>query len=570
MTRTATRLLLLALACAVAITVALGVRGLRNSPDATPRDTTLRASMRSEPVTFNRLMAQDTASLVIGQLVHATLVRINHETHDVEPYLAARWDLSGDGRTLTLTLHADARFSDGEAVTADDVAFSFEAAYDPRVRSPLGSSLRVAGEPLGVRVVDARTIELTYPVPYGPGLRPLHGLPILPRRHLAAALADGTLGQAWGLDAPPESIVGAGPFEIERYEPGVATTLRRNRHAWQRAIDGTLLPRMDRVIVRSVPSQDSEILQLVNGDLDVTTGELRPEDVPVARQLADEGRLLLFDLGVSLGADLLWFNLAPEASATRDRPWLRDQALREAIAHAVDREAFIDLVYQGVGDAVTGLVTPGNRRWHAADITPRPHSVARAAELLDAIGLRADGPDGMRQDAGNRPARFTVLVQQGHSSRQRAMTVVQQMLRAIGLQMDIVALDPAGLFDRLQSSSYDAIYHALPATDTDPAGLMEFWLSSGVFHVWRPRQPSPATAWEAEIDDLMRAQLLTRDEEERRRLVIRAQHVFDRALPAIFFAAPRVHVATSGRLSHVRPGLLQPPVLWNVAEIGVR
>jgi peptide/nickel transport system substrate-binding protein len=568
MSRTATRLLLLCLACAVALTLGLWLEQARRGDH--DRSTTLRVSIRSEPVSFNRLTKGDAASLVLSGLIHASLVRINHATQDLEPYLAQTWTMSDDGRTVTLVLHPDARFSDGAPVTAADVMFSFDAAYDPLVDSPLRSSLLVGGQPIALREVDTRTVELTYPAPYGPGLRPLHSLPILPRHRLGAALEDGSLAAAWSLDTPPGDVVGAGPFVLERYEPGVATHLTRNPQAWQRSADGDILPRMDRVIVSIVPSIDSEVRQLFSGEVDVTNGPLRPEDVPEARRLAAAGLLQVEPVGISLDADMLWFNLVPGATSTSDRPWLRTQLLREAIAHAVDRQAFIDLVYQGEGEPVTSLITPGNREWHAADVSPRPFSVARAAALLDGIGLRDANGDGVREDEAGNPARFTVLVQQGHSSRQRAVTVLQEMLRGVGLQVEIVALDPQSLFERLMSASYDAIYHALPSTDTDPAGLMEFWLSSGTWHLWHPRQATPATDWEAEIDALMRAQLITMNQEERRRLVADAQRVFDRELPALFFAAPRVHVAVAGRLSNVRPGLLSHPVLWNVAEIGVR
>ncbi len=568
MGRTATRLLLLCVACALGITLYLWLERLR-APDV-PADAILRAATRAEPLTFNPLIATDLTSLVVGRLQHATLVRIDHETQEVAPYLAESWTRSDDGLEVTLTLHADARFSDGRPVTSDDVRFSFEAAYDSRAGSPHGDGLRVNGEPIGVRAVDARTIELTYPAPYGPGLRPLHALPILPKHRLEPALAAGALRNTWTLSTSPSELVGAGPFVLERHEPGVAVHFARSPHPWQRGTDGALLPRVARLELRLLPSQDAEMLQLASGDLDVTTAELRPEDVPEARRLEQEGRLQVFDLGVGLTADFLWFNLVPGAGATRDRPWLRERALREAIAHAVNRHDFIDAVYQGSGEPVTGLITPGNRAWYAPDLAPRPYSPERAAELLDGLGLTDRDRDGVRDDAAGRPVRFSVLVQQGHTSRQRAMTVLQETLRPLGVQMDVVPLDAQAMFERLKAGDYDAIYHALPATDTDPAGLGVFWLSSGPFHLWHPGQPTPGTPWEAEIDRLFGAQLASVDAEERHHLMEQAQQVFDRELPALFFAAPRVHVAVSQRLTGVRPGLLAPPVLWNVAEIGVR
>jgi peptide/nickel transport system substrate-binding protein len=569
MSRTATRLLLLALACAVGVTIVLWLDRLR-SPE-TPPVVTVRAATRAEPVTFNPLFANDLASAVAGRLLHATLVGIEHDTQELVPGLAETWTTSDDGRVVTLTLREHARFSDGRPVTAEDVRFSFAAAYDTRVKSPFADGLRVNGDPLGVRVVDPRTVELTYPAPFGPGLRPLHVLPILPAHVLAPALADGTLADAWSsLATPPGALVGAGPFVLERVEPGVAVHFARNPHAWQRDADGATLPRVDRLELRLMASQDAEMLQLASGELDIPTAELRPEDIPTTTRLSDDGALQTFDLGAALSADMLWFNLVPEAAATRDRPWLRERAFREAVAHATNREEFIAIVYQGSGEAVTSIITPGNRAWHASDVQPRPFSRERAAALLDGLGLVDRDGDGVRDDAAGRPARFSVLVQQGHTSRQRAMTVLQSMLQAVGLQMDVVPLDTQAIFARWGAGDYDAIYHVLAPSDTDPAGLDTFFLSSGPYHLWHPAQTTPATAWEAEIDRLFRAQLATTDQAERRRLVHELQRVFHRELPAIFFAAPRVHVAVAGRLTGVRPGLLTPPVLWNAAAIGVR
>ncbi len=161
-------------------------------------------------------------------------------------------------------------------------------------------------------------------------------------------------------------------------------------------------------------------------------------------------------------------------------------------------------------------------------------------------------------------------MQQGHTIRQRAALVLQEALAKVGLQVEIASLDARGLQQRLVEGSYEAMYHALPGSDTDPSGLMEFWLSSGRFHLWNPAQPAATTTWEQELDLLMTRQLSMTDPEERRRTVMQAQKLLDTELPVIVFATPLVTIATSARLAHVTPGLLAPQVLWNAAEIGVR
>ena len=547
-------------------------------PVTPPHDIELVATLRSEPRSLNRLLAADRSALVVSQLLHEPLVRVNHVTQVLEPALAASWTTLEGGRRVRLQLRPEARFSDGSPVTADDVAFSLAAVYEERLGSPLFDSLSIGGQPLTATAVDPHTVDVSYPAPFGPGLRPLHGLPILPRARYAALVANATLAAAWTPDAPPAGMVGAGPFMLERHEAGVALHLVRNPHYWRTADDGTRLPRVDRLRLDIVPSQDAEMLRLRTGEADIITADLRPDDLPEARTLAAEGRLQLFELGPSLEADMLWFNLRPPVADTATtapgapdtRAWLRSRELRTAISHAVDRTSFINAVYRGAGVQVSGMITPGNHVWHAPDIAPRPFSLEMAGEQLDRIGVRDRDGDGRREDVYNTPASFTLLVQQGHSVRQRAAAVLQEALAKIGLTVEIAALDARSLQERMGTGDYDAMYHALPGSDTDPSGLMEFWLSSGRFHLWHPAQAAPATKWEEELDLLMTRQLSMPDPVARQRIVAQAQKLIDTELPVIVFAVPRVTIATSGRLTHVAPGLLAPQVLWNAAEIGVR
>jgi peptide/nickel transport system substrate-binding protein len=114
------------------------------------------------------------------------------------------------------------------------------------------------------------------------------------------------------------------------------------------------------------------------------------------------------------------------------------------------------------------------------------------------------------------------------------------------------------------------VYFGAAASDTDPSVNLDFWLSSGAFHVWNPGQPKPATPWEAQIDDLMHKQMQTPDQAERKRLFHDVQRIFATEIPVIYFAAPKVIVATSARVMNAHPVLLQPEVLWNAETLGVR
>jgi len=114
---------------------------------------------------------------------------------------------------------------------------------------------------------------------------------------------------------------------------------------------------------------------------------------------------------------------------------------------------------------------------------------------------------------------------------------------------------------------FDAAYLSFRASDTDPASHLDLWLSGSAFHFWNPSQPVPATEWEARIDKLMRAQVAAADDAQRKRLFDEVQQIFAEYVPAIYFAAPRVIIATSPRVANARPALLEPHVLWNADSL---
>ena len=260
------------------------------------------ASIRSEPRTFNRLIARDSSSSLIGELTHAPLVRIHKVDDRVEPWLAESWTQSADGLSYELSLRPNVRFSDGTAFTSADVLFSFAAVYYDTVVSPLADVLRVGGKPMTVVAKDDLTVEVTFPEPFSPGIRILSNLPILPKHRLGEALAAGTLAEAWAVTTPPEDMTGLGPFVLADYRPGQRLVFGRNLHYWRVSSEQEQLPRLDRLTLEIVPDQDTEMLRLEAGEIDFTQTEVRAEDYASLRHAADEGRAQLIDLGVALAA----------------------------------------------------------------------------------------------------------------------------------------------------------------------------------------------------------------------------------------------------------------------------
>jgi peptide/nickel transport system substrate-binding protein len=523
----------------------------------------LTGSIRSDPVNYLRAADRGTAAAqALSILIDGRLVRIDRRTDTVEPALAESWTAGDDGRTWTLRLREGVRFSDGTPFTSADVEFSARALYDPKLASTLAQLFTLDGQPLTFSAPDPRTVVVTFPAPFAPGVRLLESLPIVPKHKLEAALADGTLATVWASGTAPSALAGLGPFVLTEHTPGARMVFARNPHYWRTAEDGTRLPYLDGLTLQVIRDQNTEAVRLIAGDIDfLTTSDPRAEDLPSLRRAEEAGQLRIIDAGPTLDPDFLWFSTVP-LPHTAGRPWLHERDFRHAIALSVDRQGLADGPYLGTAIPIHGPVTPANTRWYSPSAPRFTLDRARARQLLAGIGLTDRDNDGLVEDASGADARFSILVQSGHV-RERAATYIQEQLRQAGLTVDVVALDTQSMIGRYGKKEYDAIYHYLPSGATDPALLTEFWLSSGGFHVWNPNQKTPATAWEARIDELMRKNAAAADDAERKALFAEAQRIMGEELPALYFVASQVLVPVSSRVGNARPVKQSPQLLWD-------
>ena len=563
------------LAGCVALFVALA--GCRAAPSSTERTGSrptrggeLLVSVRSEPASFNRHASRDSTTNLVNLLTQARLVRVNQATQVLEPMLAESWTTSADGRRYDVKLREGLSFSDGVPFTAQDVVFSFDAAYDAKNGSVLGDTVTAGGKVLKVEATGEHAVAITFPAPFAPGIRILDSLPILPRHKLEGALQAGTLRKAWGLQTPVAEVVGLGPFVISAYQPGQRLIFARNPRYFEKAPDGTQLPYLDRLIVDVIPDQSAELLRLESAQLDMMTSDISPDAYAPLKRAADAGRVKLLDLGVSRNADGLWMNLKPGAFAGDPRgAWLQRDELRRAISMAVDRQAFADTVFLGAGVPIYGAETPANKVWYWTGTPQTPHDPAAARQLLATIGLTDRDGNGTLEDAAGHPAQFTLITQKGRASLERAATVIREEMKKIGVVVDVVTLDSSQVVQRFLAGRYDAVYYNATKTDLDPGTNQDFWLSSGSAHPWNVEQKTPATEWERQIDELMVRQIASRDEAERKRLYDEVQKIFCEHLPMVFFVAPRVYAASSARVLNVTPSDARPQLLWRPEVVAV-
>jgi peptide/nickel transport system substrate-binding protein len=528
-------------------------------------------NLRAEPKTLNAVTAVDIVSRDVIRRTIGDLIHINRETQRTEPALARAWTASPDGRRYTLTLRRGVRFSDGDPFDADDVEFSFRVYLDEKVNSPQRDLLVVGGKPIEVRKIDQYTVQFTIADSYAAAERLFDSVAILPRHVLEPLRAQGRLADAWGPGTPAAQMAGLGPFRVKEYVPGQRVVLERNPYYWKADRARHRLPYLDRLVFMFVGSEDAEAMRFQAGEADIAS-RLSAENFPALSKAGPGAPYRLVDLGAGLDYSFLFFNLngldpARGPDAERKQAWFQDVAFRQAISAAIDREAIVRLVYRGRATPLWGHVPPGNKLWVNRSI-PRPaRSLDRARRLLAAAGFSWK-PDGTLLDRRANAVGFTIVTNAGNTQRAGMATIIQDDLKQIGIGVHVVTLELRALIDRvLKTHDYDACVLGLGAGDANPNAEMNVWLSSGAQHLWNPGQSRAATAWEAEIDTLMRRQMVTLDDADRKRLYDRVQELVAQNLPMIFLVSPNVLVGANKSLGNFRPAVLDHHTLWNVEEL---
>lgn len=526
---------------------------------------------RSEPKTFNPVTALDGPSRDVLRRMTADLIHINRTTQRTEPALAQSWTVSADKRSYTLKIRRGVQFSDGHSFDADDVVFSFQVNLDENVHSVQRDLLVIDGKPIAVAKLDQYTIRFDLPKPYAAAERLFDSVAMLPRHLLETPYKEGKLASTWGLDTAPGKIAGLGPFRLKEYVAGQRIVLERNPYYWKTDAKGTRLPYLDQLVYIFVPSEDAQVLRFEAGETDILN-RIGAENFAVLDKEQQARGFKLFDLGPGLEYNFLLFNLNDNtAGRTREielhQTWFRDQAFRQAVSVAIDRDAIVKLVYQGRAVPLAAQVTPGNKLWLNESLPKPERSLAKAKALLQGAGFYWKS-DGTLSDAAGHPVEFSILASASNAQRRQMATLIQADLKEIGITVQVVPMEFRAQVDRItQTHDYDAAIMALGSGDVDPTAEMNVWLSSGATHLWHLGEKQPATKWEAEIDRLMQAQESETEPRKRKLEYDQVQQLVASELPIITLVSPNILVGSKAVLANFEPSILDHYTLSNADEL---
>ena len=503
----------------------------------------------AEPLTFNLALANDAGSSgVLGNLFEG-LTDISWLTGEPEPNLAESWDVSADGLTWTFYLRRDVRWHDGEPFSAVDVEFTFNqiiyneaiptstrAAFNFRLLDENGE-WQVA--PMTVEAIDDYTVQFVLPVSFAPFLRSM-ATAIYPQHILQPYVDAGTFNEVWDLSTDPSEIIGTGPFLIEEYVVGERIVFRRNPDYWMTDHNGNRLPYLDRIVQVVVPDLEGELEAFRSGLADVH-GVLGHEFADL-EPLQDEENFTIHRRGPNFGSVFLTFNQNQGTNPDSGETYVSDEKLywfsnlefRRAVAHIVDKDTIIQQVQHGLGYPQWSPISPAAGGFHNPDVATYEYDLDRASAILDELGWTDRDGNGFREDDRGNEIAFVMATNEGNTVREQVTEIIHQGMTALGLNVDVQIVDFGLLVGQLTATyDWDAIVIGFTG-GPDPHGAIVLWHSSENLHLWYPNQPEPATAWEAELDNLWILASQELDRELRFELYHQAQEIVANNLPLIY------------------------------------
>lgn len=503
---------------------------------AQARPDELAWALKYDPKTLDPALTDDQSSEMVRFLTAGVLLRFDRRTQEVAPALAERYEVSADGRVVTLHLRGGLQFSDGSPLTAKDAVWSLQRVLDPATKAPVAEEF---GAGVKVEAPDAATVRVLLPKRVVAILKVFDEVAIEPA------------------DRPSQARVTSGPFSVAEWKRGEYVRLTRNAHYWRHDASGRGMPYLESVRLEVLANPEQNELRFLRGQYGLLDG-VTADDF---RALSAKAAGAVKDLGPTLNTEQMWFNQAAGAPLPEwEKKWFASRGFRMAMSQALNRADMVRIAYDGHATVAGSFVSPANMVWHDAAVGPVREDRTAALNLLGQEGFRMEA--GKLVDREGHAVRFSLLTNAGNRSREKMAALIQQDLAAIGVEVNVVTLDFPALIERLMhTQNYEAALLGLSNVEPDPSTMENIWVSSSPNHQWNPGEKTPATAWEAEIDRLMAVQAAAANMADRKRAVDRVQEIVAEQQPFVYLVYPNALYGVAPKLEGVVLTVLQPGVV---------
>ncbi len=409
---------------------------------------TFTVAILNEVDSFNPFLGIEAESYEMWALTYDYMITYSMEDMSPEPGLATEWDTSDDGLTWTFDIREGVEFSDGEPLTAADIAHTYNRILDGGPESASWGSYLTSVT--SVEAPDDTTVVLTLEKPNA--VLPLLPIPIVPE-HIWKDVSQKEVKTYAAEPTGGQPVVGSGPFRLVEGTAGGSTyRFEKNPDYWQ----GT--PHIDEVVFRVFKSEDPAVQALIKGEVDFVDG-INPLQVRALE--GQEGITALS--GDSPGFDEIALNAGAIDTETGDpigdgHPALQDPAFRFALNFAIDRDQIIAKAYQGAGQPGDVIIPPGYADWHwdppAEDAFT--FDLDRADQLLVDAGY-ARGADGARlMPDGSDFGTMRLFARSESKVSTTVMDFFAEWLADLGIKTEISVMESNKLTNVILDGDFDA------------------------------------------------------------------------------------------------------------------
>ncbi len=466
----------------------------------------------------------------VNKLVFDGLIT-NNEKGEPIPNVAESYEVSEDGKTYTFKLNKGIKFTNGQELTAKDVAFTFTSICDPGYDGPrmdavsnlVGYEEYNKGDAKsveGIKVIDDYTISFT-------------------NKNVDAA---GIWNFEYGI--MPESVykfekgnfqavkdkllepVGSGAYKFVHFKPGQEVKFEKNPDYWKGE------PKIPYIVMK-VTNAQTLLQELMAGTVDIDRVGAKPENIDPLKQAG----FLNLDLYMQNGYGYIGLNYGSDK--------VKDPKVRQALLYGLNREGFMQSYYQGYGQVYNSHILPTSWAYNP-DVPKYEYNPEKANQLLDEAGWKDTNGNGVRDKDGVE-LELQWLTYTGSKYVDALIPIVQQSWEQIGVKVTPELMEFGTMMDKVNNREYDIFNGAWNLSiDPDPSGIFAISqdVPGGFNNIgWRNE----------EADKLLKEGKGTTNQEERKKAYAEWQLKFSEDVPYILLGNAQEMFASNSRVKGYNP-----------------
>ncbi|MCL2809783.1 MAG: ABC transporter substrate-binding protein [Treponema sp.] len=516
-----------------------------------------------DPKSFNMLIAeQDSSTRLIVSRMTDYLFDYDTVKREWKPRIASyQIILNEQNNTMqvVVTLRDDLYWSYYNSnrkvkVTSDDVIFWYDEIrgdsamessgyYGQFIEMPNGNRERIT-----IRKIDDLRFAFHFPIIVAEPILTLN-MEFGPRFIYEPAKRNGgaeAVRNLYNISINPQTIPSMGEWFLVEYTPGQRLVYKRNPDYWKTDSIGISIPYPEEMIIRVIPDETTRSLLFLEGNVDSYT--LRPEDInPFVNN--NDGSYSIFNSEGALNANFWTFNQNPVNNNKPQYEWFTKKEFRQAMSCLLHRERINIQVYRGLSQSKLSIFPEPNPFYNPSITLQYLYDTQRAISLLSSIGINRDS-DGIMRDSKGRQIEFDLTISSDRVVIQDTASIIMDELSKVGIKVNIRVLNFQLLVQQLfETFDWDSMIMGLSGSGIFPSQGSNTWRSSGNLHLWHPNQLTPATEWEARIDNLYNEGLYTLDKTRAKEIWDEFQSILLEQCPLIYLMRPRNFWALNNRWS---------------------